>query len=203
MRGISYPKVTRFISHFMRDIAYGSFLGGKIKSKYSHLGAYDVVNSDYLTLKTLFKDRVAISDVIVDVGCGKGRVINYLLSLNLGNKIYGIELDEEIGYTTKRRLRKYSNVTILIGNAIDLLPDDGTLLYLYNPFDHEIMKRFKKRCEDVYSMRRGITIIYYNQMHINIFQNDDRWQVDEKTFEGYGHNKAAILKLIPVHSETP
>ena len=42
-------------------------------------------------LPKLFNERngtaIKSSDVLVDVGCGRGRVINWWLSLGLGNKI--------------------------------------------------------------------------------------------------------------------
>jgi hypothetical protein len=53
---------------------YGRPLGGTIKTRFAHLGAYDTANADYKDLAKLF------AHLLVDVGCGKGRAINWFLS---------------------------------------------------------------------------------------------------------------------------
>ena len=56
----------------MRDLRYGSVLGGLAKTRYGHLDAYDTANSAYEAMSALFEHvDVADDDVIVDIGCGK------------------------------------------------------------------------------------------------------------------------------------
>ncbi len=136
------------------DIRYGGLLLGKIKTRYAHLGAVNTENSDYAALSRIFENRIKSSDVLVDIGCGKGRVINEWLSYGLGNRMIGIELDERIAEQTRRRLRRYRNVTILTGDAIQNIPIDGTLFYLYNPFAAHVMEAFKNRLTSLPGMER-------------------------------------------------
>lgn len=190
------PDINRIVHHFMLDIRYGAFLGGRIETQYSHLGAHDTENTDYLTLEKIFKDKYKIkaSDIIVDIGCGKGRVINYILSLGLNNKLIGIEIDEDIAIKTQNRLKKYPNITIISGNAIEKLPSNATLLYMFNPFGADIMEKFKAILEIIYQ-NKGISVIYLNPVHVNIFYNDDKWSIEETEINGYYSYRFAILQL--------
>lgn len=136
----------RFHLESLVDLRYGGYFGGFQKTRYAHLGAHDTGSSYYFVLSRLFrKYPVQESDVLVDVGCGKGRVINWWLRKGYRNRIIGIELDEVIAAKTKETFGKFKNVEIVCGNAVDTIPEDGTLFYLYNPFDGSVMKAFKER----------------------------------------------------------
>src|SRR4249919_4103205 len=63
------------------DLRYGPFLGGTVSTRYRHEGAHPVGNSDYLVLRAIFEGRVQDGDLLVDVGCGRGRVLNHWLGL--------------------------------------------------------------------------------------------------------------------------
>jgi SAM-dependent methyltransferase len=166
------PKIAR---NAVRDLRYGKPLGGTIRTKYAHLGANDVGNADYGDLGLLFAGvPVGPEDVIVDVGCGKGRSINWFLDRYPGNRIVGIELDPDICADTARRLRRHGNVTIVCGDATAMLPADGTVFYLFNPFDEPVMRRFAQAMLD-----RGepATIVYLNAKHAAAFEGEPRFTV--------------------------
>ncbi len=131
------------LSSALRDLRYGRPLGGTIRTRYEHLGAFHSTNRHYSELDVVFAGvEIEPDDAIVDVGCGKGRSLNWILDHFPANKIYGIELDPEICAKTARRLRRRRNVTIICGDASELIPPDGTLFYLFNPFDGPVMERF-------------------------------------------------------------
>src|ERR1039458_5149009 len=181
----SYKKILRFGRNVIRDLRYGGFLGGIKRTPFADCGAYDTANSDYDVLSHLFSDTVvpdiAAQHVLVDVGCGKGRVLNWWLSKFSNNKIYGIELDPEIATITSSRLRNYPNVTILCGDARGLIPADGTLFYLFNPFDKIILIGFLHSLRQSIggSTAKPISVIYYNPVHIDVFLADYACDVRE------------------------
>jgi len=158
------------------DIRFGGrFLGGGVETRFASLGAYNTANSDYGALEfSLSKIRMGSGDVFVDVGCGKGRVINYLLHRGFTGRIIGVELDDEIASFTRRRLRRYANVQIRSGNILDNLPEDATIFYLFNPFCAEVMKRFKEKIEASFGR---VIVIYYNDCFIDVFQNHPGWKI--------------------------
>ena len=61
----------------------------------------------------------------------------------------------------------------MCGDATALLPADGTVFYLFNPFDESVMRRFAQAMLD-----RGspATIVYMNEKHAIAF-DDPRFTV--------------------------
>jgi hypothetical protein len=71
-----FARTRKIVHNARQDFRYGGFLGGRIKTRYPHLGAKDVSNSDYDELAVLFRlVEIGPEDVFVDIGCGKGRAI--------------------------------------------------------------------------------------------------------------------------------
>jgi SAM-dependent methyltransferase len=125
--------------------------------------------------------RITNKDVLVDVGCGKGRMINYWLSRKLGNRIFGLELDPRVAGYTARNLSKWRNVTIKSGDAIANLPKDGTVFYFYNPFTEEKVREFEAALSERFA-NKPITVIYYNPKSLKVFQNG-KWRIRYIDFE--------------------
>ena len=129
---------------------------------------HTMVHSLYHVLRDVFAQlTIAPDDVLVDIGCGEGRVINFWLSRGLKNRLIGIEIDEAVAKRTRRRYRKYPNVTIIHGDAIARLPSEGTIFYLYNPFSAETVARFEAAVRDL-----GATIVYHNNRYMTPFKRD-------------------------------
>lgn len=186
------PKIVR---NALRDLRYGRFLAGTTRTRYGHLGAFHSANSDYDDLPALFAAAaVTPADVIVDVGCGKGRVINWLLSNYPANRIYGIELDPEVCSATAKRLRRYGNVEIACGDATAMLPHDGTLFYLFNPFDEHVLQRFADAFLADASEAGKRRIVYYNCKYIDVFRDDPRLVVEEIELPA-GVHRSALIRL--------
>src|SRR5215469_3193350 len=160
----------RLLRNLLLDLRYGRFLGGTRKSPYAHLGIVDTANTGYEALPLIFRDSIKQSDVLVDIGCGKGRVINWWLSRGLHNSIIGIELDETVAKATQRRLRRYTNVKIISGDAIANLPENGTIFYLFNPFDEPWVAALKDRLAMIFALGGNRTVFYYNCVHVNVFK---------------------------------
>lgn len=173
-------RLRRLALNFWRDIRHGGFLGGGKKTLHADDGAYDTANSGYEALQRIFADprvRALLQDrAIVDVGCGKGRVLNFLLDAFPGQKIIGIEIDEDVANQVSRRLRKYLNVTIWGGDFRKIgLPEDA-IFYMFNPFDASVMSDFAERFSAAAPTQGAV--IYYNPMHRTIFDENSRFRVE-------------------------
>jgi trans-aconitate methyltransferase len=120
-------------------------------------------------------------DVLVDVGCGKGRVINYWLSKKLENQIYGLELDNKIAEQTAEQFSKRENVTIIEGDAVSNIPLNGTIFYFYNPFSAEKVEQFEERLSELFP-NKAIKVVYYNPKSLHVFCNDN-WNIKYINFE--------------------
>lgn len=62
------------------DLPFGAPLWGNGKTRFADLDAEETANTPYTALKLIFKNEIiGPDDVLVDLGCGKGRVINWWL----------------------------------------------------------------------------------------------------------------------------
>lgn len=172
----AFHTIVRLARNLAFDLRYGGFSGGTVEARTP--GARATGNTDYAVMKQLFEGRIEKNDVLVDVGCGKGRVINWWLRYHGKNRIFGLELLEEVAAATQRRLRRYPNVRIVAGDAIANLPEEGTLFFLFNPFDAAIMTRFKARLAEMCRGRsRPPRVLYYAPLHLEVFGDDPDWKV--------------------------
>ncbi len=132
--------------------------------------------------------RSRLSDVLVDVGCGDGRVINFWLSRRLKNPIIGIEAVEAVADEARKRYRKYPNVSIVTGDALANLPRNGTLFYLYNPFGDEVVAAFEKAIRPL-----DARIVFHQNNYMEPFQSDD-WRIEPLSSKGTVYEfKAALI----------
>jgi hypothetical protein len=117
------------------------------------------------------------TDVLVDFGCGKGRVINYWLSLGLRNRLIGVEIDKQLADRTRRRLRRYPNVAIIAGDILENMPADGTVYFTYNSAAAPVMERFRDALFEMSKAHDDLTFVYYVSWHLSVFQEDDEWDI--------------------------
>lgn len=178
-----YDEVGGQLKTMALDLRYsGRLLGGNQPSSFKHLGSNDVYHTDYAAFPLIFRNLdVQPEDVLVDVGCGKGRVINYWLSQKYSNKLVGLELDPAIAKRTASNYRTRPNVTILAGDAAANLPPEGTIFYFYNPFSPEKFAELEQQLSGL-AQDKPVTILYYNPKSVDIFNNEP-WEVKMVNFE--------------------
>lgn len=180
---VCYYSFSNFFIDMVLDLKYSRrFLRGNDKSKYKHLGANDVYHTKYSAMPLIFKNiTITPDDILVDVGCGKGRIINYWLDQKYTNKIVGLELDPDLAMQTAAQFARWKNVTIISGDAVSNLPSDGTIFYFYNPFSEEKVKQFEEALSVMFK-NKLVKIIYYNPKSIHVFRNS-RWEINYISFE--------------------
>ena len=156
----------RSLPNLLRDMRYGAYLGGSIRSPFRQLGMHDTESTDWADLQHMFTRPSSTprpADVIVDVGCGKGRTLAYFHEATRGrNRVVGIEIHPEVGAETKRRFRGVGRVEVLVGDALELMPPDATLIYLCNPFDDDHMRRLVDRLHGRASRLSEIRVVCHH-----------------------------------------
>jgi len=191
------PAITRVVQNAVIDLRFGAALGG------TYLWNRRATCSDYALLEQIFADRVRTDDVLVDVGSGGGRVINHWLRKGHQGRIYGLEYDSALAAKSSRRLRKFTNVNIVAGDATVDLPDDGTLYYLFNPFGREAMSRFADRLgESIVRNPRKITVLYFNCKHLDVVALDPRCSLTSVQKIAHPSGAGQDLAEIAVHPLT-
>jgi SAM-dependent methyltransferase len=164
-----------------RDSArHGGDTGGVIMSRYEHLGATPTVSTEYTLIPHLLGPVMRHGDVFVDVGCGRGRLLNWALDDGRARSVFGLELDKRVAAEVALRLVDEDKVTIVAGDALTCLPDEASMLYLWNPFNEVVMLRFKEKVFEKYARLGTLSamrIVYNNCRHADVWASDPRCRV--------------------------
>lgn len=160
---------------FILDIMYGGKrLDFEVQTPFSRQGIYNSQCTEYDELFQVFsKLQISKNDVLVDVGCGNGRVLNFILHKRICKKIIGIEIDPELCNFTTKRLYKYKKIEINCGDILENLPENATVFYMFNPFDELYLYRFIQEIEKKY---KTVRIIYLNAVFDSVFKERKNWE---------------------------
>ncbi|EKD72655.1 MAG: GCN5-related N-acetyltransferase [uncultured bacterium] len=176
-------RVLKVLKNLFYDLKYTrSFLGIPLNNQNDLAGFTQTTSTEYSVLEKLFSNiSIAARDVIVDVGCGKGRVLAWLMHKKIPNKVIGVEVDPSVASETKKRMRRYKQIEILTGDVTEeAFPLNGTIFYLFNPFGELVMRKFIKKIENNL-LGGGLTnrflIVYYNCAHLNAFEENPIWKI--------------------------
>jgi hypothetical protein len=84
-------------------------------------------------------------------------------------------------------------VEIVSGDATKLLPADGTVFYLFNPFDESVMRRFI----DAFlagGMDPRRRIVYHNCKSVQLFADNPRFEIEPIELPS-GNFRSALITL--------
>jgi methyltransferase family protein len=172
------------IEDYLRDRAFHGWAGGRATNRAP--GTNDFNAMHHYELRRVFEGENGVEiypdDVLVDFGCGKGRVLSYWLSRGCRNKMVGLELNEDLAAEARSRLKDYPSVQIVGGEGLANLPPDGTLYWLFVPFraddaGQNLMRDFKQRIEATHKPGRRLRVVLFRNRHAGVFTQDRRWQL--------------------------
>ena len=172
------------LDDYLIDRRYGGRCGGTYSGRWGALGYRGTSSAHYYALRRIFSDhnlRIGPDDVLVDVGSGKGRVLNFWLDQGWRNRIIGIEIDERWASFSSERLARFDNVEVRCGDAFELMPREGTVIYIFNPFTREVTERFKDRLAANRLPGTKVALVYYMCNYADLFENDPAWTVTKIT----------------------
>lgn len=133
---------------------------------YSDTYRYAYEPTSYSVLERLCESGfVGPEDVLLDYGCGMGRVPIYLNN-QIGCRAIGVEMVEEFYEKACENGRKYKRkeaVRFVQREAEKYeVPTEVTACFFFNPFSIEIMRRVMERILDsYYEMPRRIRLFFY------------------------------------------
>jgi len=109
--------------------------------------------------------RIGREDVLVDYGCGKGRV-SFFMSHAVGCRSVGVEYDERLHEMAEENLAGYAGRRELIAfareNAENFSADGANAFYFFNPFSVRILSSVLGRIyESYYENPRRIQLFFY------------------------------------------
>lgn len=116
--------------------------------------------------------KPVVSDVIVDFGCGKGRMVYLFAKKKQFQKIIGVDVANELLLQAQQNIisntdkLKCKNVEFVCSDAVKYpVPSNMTFAFFFNPFWGDV---FEKVISNIYQSYlanpRKIKIIYYNPL---------------------------------------
>lgn len=147
-------------------------------SRFPEAGAYATQSTHYIWLDKIFQSMPLKKDaVFVDIGCGEGRVLTYLYNRGFRGKMTGIELDPDVAETARQRTARCPNITVLNINALEsaAVLEDATVVYLFNPFNEEILSSFVELLER--TAKHPVVVYYCNDLYRKVLDKRENWQI--------------------------
>ena len=127
--------IDRIIDHRVCGVSLTKYEKSVFRDDKNGIGLTGSQATHYSILKKIF-DKVNIdeSDSFIDVGCGKGRVLAYLVMHGYKCSITGIEINETSYKIAEKWTANYPQIKLMIGDAFKLNYNDYTVLFLGRPF---------------------------------------------------------------------
>ena len=159
----------------------GMSLKKVIASKYreSH-GATSATATSYAVLSEVIDtSKLCENSKFIDVGCGKGRVLAYLLNKKINCKMVGVELDSEVAEIAKSWTKNYDNVEIIQDNVFDLDMSEYTDFCLSRPFEKDAFIDFLDKIER--EAEQEINVYLISDQQIREYLDDkDGWTLEKR-----------------------
>ena len=136
--------------------------------------------TSYAVLQRLAElGEITREDVLVDYGCGKGRV-GFFLNHACGCRTIGVEYNPALYEAAKQNLRSYAGrdgVSFECISAEDYLPEEASCFYFFNPFSVKILRSVLGRImESWYIHPRRLRLYFYYALDetLSLLMTDSR-----------------------------
>lgn len=124
------------------------------------IGSTGSQSTHYLILREIFSNvNLTENDHFIDIGCGKGRVLAYLIKENAPCCLNGVEINEIPGNTAREWTKDYNNINIIIGDAFKINLNDYNVFFLGRPFLPNTFLEFLEKLEK--DVTHPVTFIYW------------------------------------------
>ena len=164
---------------------------------------YPYEPTPYAVLERLVESEYITSDsIVIDYGCGKGRV-GFFLNSQIDCEVIGIEYDEKI-YTIAEHNKtsdKSDNVSFLCTNAEDYEVSNEDCFYFFNPFSVEPLRSvLGKILDSYYDNPRKMKLFFYypnDEYLAELMTRDELMFLDEidcqDLFEGNNKRERILI----------
>jgi SAM-dependent methyltransferase len=117
--------------------------------------------------------------LFIDLGAGKGRAVLLASALPF-RKILGVEFSPTLARIAQDNVARYRaddrrcwDIEIVCGDAADYeLPPEPTVLYLYNPFERQVMVRIVENVRrSLVASPRRFVVLYFNPVDADLWSD--------------------------------
>lgn len=137
---------------------------------------------EYVVLKKIFNGvEILEKDSFLDVGCGNGRVIAYLLNSGFKGMISGVEIDAESFFCCKNWTSRYKNILLYHQSILSLSLNEYSILFLFNPFGLTTLRKMIGKIEG--EVTHDLLLIYASDNEYGFFLEERfRWNLISREY---------------------
>ena len=148
------------------------------------IGGTGTQSTHYAFLKRIFADAgLTASDTFMDVGCGKGRVLAFLVKEESPCQLYGSEYNEDVAKIAQEWSGRYEQIHIIIGDALTHDYNPYTVLSLARSFLQKTFVVFVEHLEK--TMTHPIRLIFwYGQEYYCNLDHRAGWKMEKREIVG-------------------
>ncbi len=153
-------------------------------------GANDSMPMRYWALDKALKDETFTArDSFIDIGCGQGRVLAYMLLKKQPCKLTGVELKESIADYCRAWAQRYDNVEVLCKNALEIDYNQYTYLFLFNPFTSSMLEKFIYYLES--NLTKSVRLCFFgNNIIYRLLKDRPGWTLEK---HGVSYKKGPLF----------
>lgn len=139
------------------------------------LGGTGSQSTHYCLLRRIFSHvTLTEEDAVLDVGCGKGRVLAFLLREKCPCRLYGVEHNPKVARIAADWSQRYDRVTVFTGDAFSLDYNPYTVLTLARSFLSETFIAFVEQLEQ--TMTHPVRLVsWYDQQEARRLKGRPGW----------------------------
>lgn len=166
---VVYARMRNALDHLIYERWLGLDTGGVISLSEHNAQKLPYQGAGWRLLRQrLHKDELRPDDVFLDAGCGKGRVVLQAARLYPFKRVMGFDFSPDLvaiaqaNIDKRRRRLRCNDVEIFVADAESWqVPDDVTIVFLYNPFIGDVLRRFVDSVLESYDRRpRRLRLLY-------------------------------------------
>lgn len=120
-------------------------------------------------------------ETFIDVGCGKGRVLAFMLREKCHWTLDGVEFNEEVAAYAQKWAEKYPQINVICGDAFDIDYNNYTVLFMNRPFLPDTFYRFIEMLEA--TLTHPVRLYYWvDQQSGDLLDNRKGWTLHRRDY---------------------
>ena len=157
----------------------------------------------YIVLEAVLKTGlIKKDDVLVDYGCGKGR-LGFFFNSQAGCRVIGLDHSKRMIKKAEKNLKNYggsAEISFIHTKAEEYLPDENAnRFYFFNPFSSKVFAKVLSKIEESYfkNPREILVFFYYSTIEYTLYlKTEPRLEmIDSMEFDGKLISDEATAKL--------
>ena len=175
------------------------------KDEKNQIGMTDSQPTHYWILERVFSHlQISEKDLLIDVGCGKGRILAFLLREKCPCQIYGVELSEVPAQVALQWTKRFDQIHVTLGDAFEVDYSPYTIICMSRPFLTQTFFQFIDLLER--HVKKKITFIYlFDQINVFHLNNRPGWTLKyrEQFFKIHGLQVAGCPQWFSIWEYEP